>query len=103
MYILLILFAFILLFISFFESDSNSNYNGYLFKIRLAGIKSFTVIALISYFICESLSLFNILSFNYIVFSWALICVLVIYLNKVKINLNCIYCRLIVKIKIKKI
>ena len=64
MYILLILFAFILLFISFFESDSNSNDNGYLFKIRLAGIKSFTAIVFISYLICELLSLFNLLSFN---------------------------------------
>jgi hypothetical protein len=76
MYILLILLAFILLSILFFESDSNSIYNSFLFKIRLAPIKSFTAIALISYLICELLSLFNILSFNYVVFSWALICIL---------------------------
>jgi hypothetical protein len=48
MYILLILLAFILLSLIFFESDSNSNDNGFLFKIRLAPIKSFTAIALIS-------------------------------------------------------
>ena len=88
MYILLILLAFILLSILFFESDSNSIYNSFLFKIRLAPIKSFTAIALISYLICELLSLFNILSFNYVVFSWALICILLIYFNKEKIKFN---------------
>jgi hypothetical protein len=88
MYILLILLAFILLSLSFFESDSNSNDNGLLFKIRLAPIKSFTAIALISYLICELLSLFNILSFNYVVFSWALINAFIIYFYKELIKLN---------------
>jgi hypothetical protein len=82
MYILLILFAFILLFISFFEADSNSNDNGYLFKIRLVSIKSFTAIVFISYLICEILSLFNLLSFNYVVFSWVLINAFIIYFYK---------------------
>jgi hypothetical protein len=90
MYILLILLAFILLSISFFQSDSNDN--GFLFKIRLAPIKSFTAIALISYLICELLSLFNILSFNYVVFSWALINAFIIYFYKeiIKLNVNSI-------------
>ena len=88
MYILFILLAFILLFISFFESDSNSNDNGYLFKIRLAGIKSFTAIVFISYLICEILSLFNVLNFTYVVFSWALTSAIIIFFNKEKIKLN---------------
>ena len=88
MYILLILLAFILSFISFFESDLNSNDNGYLFKIRLAGIKSFTAIVFISYLICEILSLFNVLNFTYVVFSWALTSAIIIFFNKEKIKLN---------------
>ena len=88
MYILFILLAFILLFISFFESDSNSNDNGYLFKIRLAGIKSFIAIVFISYLICEILSLFNVLNFTYVVFSWALTSAIIIFFNKEKIKLN---------------
>jgi hypothetical protein len=88
MYILLILLAFILLSISFFESDSNSNDNSFLFKIRLAPIKSFTAIVFFSYIICEILSLFNLLSFNYLLISWILINSIIIYLNKEKIKLN---------------
>lgn len=88
MYILLILLAFILLSLSFFESNSNPNDNGILFEIRLATIKAFVGIAFFSYIICEILSLFNILSFIYVLISWGLINGLIIYLNKEKIKLN---------------
>jgi hypothetical protein len=88
MYILLILLAFILLSLSFFESDSNSNDNSILFVIRLVTIKAFIGISLISYIICEILSLINIFSFNFVLFSWFLINGLIIFLNKEKIKLN---------------
>jgi hypothetical protein len=88
MYILLILFAFILLFLSFFGSDSISNAHSYLFEIRLAVIKAFIGIAFFSYIICEILSLINVFSFNYVLISWFLINGLIIYLNKEKIKLN---------------
>jgi len=88
MYILLILLAFILLFISLFESDSNSNEHSYLFKIRLAIIQAFIGIAFFSYIICEILSLFNIFSINFVLISWGLINGLIIYLNIEKIKVN---------------
>ena len=88
MYILLILLAFILLTLSLFESDSNSNEHSYLFKIRLANIKAFIGIAFFSYFICEILSLFNVFSFKYVLISWFLINGVIIYLNREKIKLN---------------
>jgi len=88
MYILLILLAFILLSLSFFESDSNSIEHSYLFKIRLANIKAFIGIAFFSYIICEILSLINIFSFNFVLFSWFLINGLIIFWNKEKIKLN---------------
>ena len=88
MYILLILLAFILLSLSFFESDSISNEHSYLFKIRLATIKAFIGIAFFSYIICEILSLFNKFSFNYVLISWILINGIIIYLNREKIKLN---------------
>jgi len=86
MYILLILLAFILLSISFFESDSNEQ--SYLFKIRLSTIKAFIGIAFFSYIICEILSLFNLFSFNFVLISWFLINGIIIFLNKEKIKLN---------------
>ena len=88
MYILLILLAFILLSLSFFESDSISNEHSYLFKIRLATIKAFIGIAFFSYIICEILSLFNTFSLNYVLISWVLINGIIIFLNKEKIKLN---------------
>jgi hypothetical protein len=88
MYILLILLAFILLSLSFFESDSNPNDNSILFAIRLGAIKAFIGFALISYIICEILSLFNVFSFKYVLISWILINGIIIYLNKEKIKLN---------------
>jgi hypothetical protein len=88
MYILLILLAFILLSLSFFESDSNSIEHSYLFKIRLANIKAFIGIAFFSYIICEILSLFNVFSFKYVLISWLLINGIIIYLYKEKIKLN---------------
>ena len=88
MYILLILLAFILLTLSLFESDSNSNEHSYLFKIRLANIKAFIGITFFSYFICEILSLFNVFSFKYVLISWFLINGVIIYLNREKIKLN---------------
>jgi len=88
MYVLLILLAFILLSLTFFESDSNSIEHSYLFEIRLAIIKAFIGIALISYIICEILSFFNIFSFNYVLISWVLINGIIIFLNKEKIKLN---------------
>lgn len=88
MYILLILLAFILLTISFFGSEINSDKNGFLFDLRLATIKSFIGIAFFSYLTCEILSIFNVFTFNYVLFSWVLINGLIIYLNKEKIKLN---------------
>jgi hypothetical protein len=101
MYILLILLAFILFSLSFFESDSISNAHSYLFEIRLAVIKAFIGIAFFSYIICEILSLFNIFSFNYVLISWFLINGLIIYLNKEKIKLN-VFSVLSQKVKIPK-
>ena len=88
MYILLILFAFILLSLSFFGSDSISNAHSYLFEIRLATIKAFIGIAFFSYIICEILSLFNVFSLNYVLISWILINGIIIYLFKEKVKLN---------------
>jgi hypothetical protein len=88
MYILLILLAFILITISFFGSEINSDKNGFLFHVRLAFIKAFIGIAFFSYLTCEILSLFNVFSFNYVLFSWVLINGLIIYFNKEKIKLN---------------
>jgi hypothetical protein len=88
MYILLILLAFILLTISFFGSEINSDKNAFLFDLRLSLIKAFIGIAFFSYIICETLSIFNVFSFNYILFSWVLVNGLIFYLNKEKIKLN---------------
>jgi hypothetical protein len=88
MYILLILLAFILLSFSFFESHSISNEHSYLFKIRLSTIKAFIAITFFSYIICEILSLFNLLSFNFVLLFWIFINVTIIFLNKEKIKLN---------------
>jgi hypothetical protein len=88
MYILLILLTFILLSLSFFESNSNSNDINILFEIRLVTIKAFIGIALISYIICEILSLFNLFSLNYVLISWFLINGVIIYLNREKIKLS---------------
>ena len=88
MYILLILLAFILLTISFFLSEINSNKNAFLFDVRLAFIKAFIGIAFFSYLTCEIFSIFNLFSFNYVLISWLLINGIIIYLNKEKIKLN---------------
>jgi hypothetical protein len=88
MYILLILLAFILLSLSFFESNSKSNDISILFAIRLVTIKAFIGIAFFSYIICEILSLFNQFSLNYVLISWVLINGIIIFLNKEKIKLN---------------
>ena len=88
MYLLLIFLAFILLAISFFKLGINSDKNGFLFDIRLSLIKAFIAIAFFSYLICEILSIFNVFTFNYVLFSWILINGLIIYLNKEKIKLN---------------
>ena len=88
MYILLILLAFILLTISFFGSEINFDKHAFLFDLRLSLIKAFIGIAFFSYIICETLSIFNVFSFNYILFSWVLVNGLIFYLNKDKIKLN---------------
>ena len=88
MYILLILLAFILLTISFFGSEINSDKNAFLFDLSLSLIKAFIGIAFFSYIICETLSIFNVFSFNYILFSWVLVNGLIFYLNKEKIKLK---------------
>jgi hypothetical protein len=88
MYLLLILLAFILLTTSFFGTVIKSVKNGFLFDLRLAAIKSFIGIAFFSYIISEILSIFNVFTFNYVLFSWVLINGLIIYLNKEKIKLN---------------
>jgi hypothetical protein len=88
MYILLILLAFILLTISFFESEINSDKVTFLFYIRLSLIKAFIGIAFFSYLTCEILSIFNVFTFNYVLISWLLINGIIIYLNKEKIKLN---------------
>ena len=88
MCILLILLAFILLTISFFGSEINSDKKGFLFNLRLSLIKAFIGIVFFSYLTCEILSIFNIFSFNYVLISWLLINSIIIYLNKEKIKLN---------------
>ena len=88
MYILLILLAFILLALSFYGLEINSDKNGFLFDVRLAVIKAFIGIAFFSYLTCEILSIFNVFSFNYVLISWILINGIIIYLNKEKIKLN---------------
>ena len=82
MYILLILLAFILLVFSSYGLEINSDKNGFLFDVRLAFIKAFIATAFFSYLICEILSIFNVFTFNYVLFSWVLINGLIIYLNK---------------------
>jgi hypothetical protein len=101
MYILLILLAFILLSLTLFESDSNSNDNSILFAIRLANIKAFIGIAFFSYIICEILSLFNVFSFNYVLICWFLINGVIIYLKREKIKLSVLSVRS-QKVKIPK-
>ena len=88
MYILLILLAFILLIISFFGSEINSDKYAFLFDLRLSIIKAFIGIAFFSYWTCEILSIFNVFSFNYVLISWLFINGIIIYLNKEKIKLN---------------
>ena len=88
MYLLLILLAFILLGISFFGSAIKSDKNGFLFDLRLSLIKAFIAISFFSYLTCEILSIFNIFTFNYVLFYWILINGLIIYINKEKIKLN---------------
>ena len=88
MYLLLILLAFILLTISFFGSEINSDKNAFLFDLRLSLIKAFIAIAFFSYLTCEILSMFNVFSFNYVLISWLLINGIIISLNKEKIKLN---------------
>ena len=88
MYIILILLAFILLTISFFGSEINSDKNSFLFDLRLSIIKAFIGIAFFSYLTCEILSIFNVFIFNYVLFSWLLTNGIIIYLNKEKIKLN---------------
>ena len=88
MYILLILLTFILLTISFFGSEINSDKHAFLFDLRLSLIKAFIGIAFFSYIISETLSIFNLFSFYYVLISWILINGGIIYLNKEKIKLN---------------
>jgi hypothetical protein len=88
MYILLILLTFILVSLSFFESNSISNERSCLFRIRLATIKAFIGIAFFSYIICEILSLFNLFSLNFVLISWVLINGIIIYFNREKIKIN---------------
>jgi hypothetical protein len=88
MYIFLILLAFILLAFSFYGLEINSYKNGFLFDLRLSIIKAFIGIAFFSYLTCEILSIFNLFTFNYVLFSWFLINGLIIFLNKEKIKLN---------------
>ena len=88
MYLLLILLAFILLTISFFGSAIKTDKNAFLFDLRLSIIKAFIGIAFFSYLTCEILSIFNVFSFNYVLFSWLLINGFIIYFNKEKIKLN---------------
>ena len=88
MYILLILLAFILLVFSFYGLEINSDKNGFLFDVRLSLIKAFICISFFSYITCEILSIFNVFSFNYVLFSWLLINGIIIYLNKEKIKPN---------------
>jgi len=88
MYLLLILLAFILLTISFFGSEINSDKNAFLFDLRLSLIKAFIGIAFFSYLTCEILSIFNVFSFNYVLITCLLINGIIIYLNKEKIKLN---------------
>ncbi len=88
MYIFLILLAFILLTISFFGSEINNYRNGFLFDLRLSLIKAFIGIAFFSYLTCEILSIFNLFTFHYVLFSWVLVNGIIFYLNKEKIKLN---------------
>ena len=88
MYLLLILLAFILIAILFFGSATKSDKNGFLFDLRLSLIKAFIAISFFSYLTCEILSIFNVFTFNYVLFSWILINGLIIYINKEKIKLN---------------
>ena len=88
MYILLILLAFVLSAFSFYGLEINSDKNGFLFDLRLSLIKAFIATAFFSYLICEILSIFNVFTFNYVLFSWVLINGLIIYLNKEIIKLN---------------
>jgi hypothetical protein len=92
MSIILIFISFIALLLSFFNYNSKIHATSFSYEIRLASIKSFIAIAFISYLICELLSLFNILSFNYVVFSWALINAIIIsfYKELIKLNVNSI-------------
>jgi hypothetical protein len=88
MYILLILLAFIILALSFYGLEINSDKNGFLFDVRLAVIKAFIGIAFFSYLTCEILSIFNVFSFNYVLVSWLLINIIITYINKEKIKFN---------------
>jgi hypothetical protein len=88
MYILLILLSFILLALSFYGLEINSDKNGFLFDVRLAVIKAFIGVAFFSYLTCEILSIFNLFSLNYVLISWVLINGIIIFLNKEKIKLN---------------
>lgn len=93
MYILLILLAFVLLFISFFKSNNKSNESNFLFNIRLASLKAFIGIEFFSYIVCEILSFFNLLEFSYVLIFWIFFNLLIFYLNKeiIKVNIFSIF------------
>ena len=88
MSIILIFISFIALLLSFFNSYTKINTTSFSYEIRLASIKSFIAIAFISYLISEILSLFNLLSFNYVFFSWIQINTFIIYFYKEIIKHN---------------
>ena len=79
MSVILIFLSFFLSFLYFIEIETNQN-NSLLFKKREAFIKSFLLISIISYIICELFSIFNILNFLSIFISWSLVFGVLIYL-----------------------
>ena len=82
MAIIIIIFSFLLLILNIVNSTSNI---GIYTNTRESLIKSLIVISFFSYGVCEALSLFNKLEFNYVLICW---CIFLIIQIKISANNN---------------
>ncbi len=81
MFILIEILTFLILALSFFEANSKSGKKGIIYNIRLAFLQSFIGIAIISYVLVETLSLFNGLNKVNVIVSWVLVLLVIYFIN----------------------
>ena len=82
MAIIIIIFSFLILILNIFNSSSNI---GFYTNLRESFIKSLIVTSFFSYGVCEALSFFNKLEFNYVLICWFIFLIIQI---KILINNN---------------